>query len=558
MRAHRVLGFLLFGGSVWAQQYVISTIAGGAPPATPLTATSASVGDPTRMATDAAGNVYFGSLHSVFKVDAAGTLTRFAGNGRAGNSGDGGPATAAQFNFPMGIAIDGGGNVFVADRDASVVRKIAANGIITTVAGTRNSRASRATAARRPARRSTVRSAWRWMPAAISISPTPAIRWSARCRRTARSRPSRAPARAGYLGDGGAARSAWLNGPEGVAVDAAGNLYIADTFNGRIRRVAGDGTITTVAGVGSTGIFSRRRRSGDERRHLAAARRGGGPRGKPVHRGLRQQPDPYGHQRRHHDGGGQNPSGTPTVEGEAGDQRPAGRPHGRDDRSQRHDLLRGGGHRVGHGSGTRRLQGVEGFRRGILTTLAGNGITELLGRRTAGDGGAVQRAGGSGGRSVRRDLHCGHAESAGACAWRRAARSTPWRARESRDSMARSYRRARRSSTFRREWRPTAQGNWYVADTVNNRVRKVQPGGNLLTIAGNGNASYFGDGGQGDESQREPAGRRGGGCGGQRLHRGHAGQCGAQADAGWNRSARWPEPALRDTAATADPRNRHA
>ena len=52
MRAHRVLGFLLFGGSVWAQQYVISTIAGGAPPATPLTATSASVGDPTRMATD--------------------------------------------------------------------------------------------------------------------------------------------------------------------------------------------------------------------------------------------------------------------------------------------------------------------------------------------------------------------------------------------------------------------------------------------------------------------------------------------------------------------------
>src|SRR6478735_4556922 len=110
MRAHWVLGFLLFGGSVWAQQYVISTIAGGAPPATPLTATGASVGDPTRTATDAVGNVYFGSLHSVFKVDANGSLTRFAGNGRAGNSGDSGPATAAQLSFPMGIAIDGGGN----------------------------------------------------------------------------------------------------------------------------------------------------------------------------------------------------------------------------------------------------------------------------------------------------------------------------------------------------------------------------------------------------------------------------------------------------------------
>src|ERR1017187_3890253 len=99
MRAHRVLGCLLFGGSVWAQQYVISTVAGGAPPPTPAMATGASVGDPTRLATDSAGNVYFGSLHSVFKVDAGGTLTRIAGNGRAGNSGDGGPATAAQLSF---------------------------------------------------------------------------------------------------------------------------------------------------------------------------------------------------------------------------------------------------------------------------------------------------------------------------------------------------------------------------------------------------------------------------------------------------------------------------
>jgi hypothetical protein len=60
----------------------------------------------------------------------------------------------------------------------------------------------------------------------------------------------------GYLGDGGAARNAWLDGPEAVAVNAAGNLYIGDTFNGRIRRVGADGVISTVAGVGSTGIYS--------------------------------------------------------------------------------------------------------------------------------------------------------------------------------------------------------------------------------------------------------------------------------------------------------------
>jgi len=83
MRAHWVLGCLLSGGSVWAQQYVISTIAGGAPPPTPAAAAAASIGDPTRLATDAAGNVYFGSLHSVFKVDAGGALTRVAGTARA-------------------------------------------------------------------------------------------------------------------------------------------------------------------------------------------------------------------------------------------------------------------------------------------------------------------------------------------------------------------------------------------------------------------------------------------------------------------------------------------
>src|ERR1039457_6952585 len=99
MRAHWVLGCLLFGGSVWAQQYVISTIAGGAPPPTPAMAPAASIGDPTRLATDAAGNVYFGSLHSVFKVDAGGTLTRVAGTTRPGNTGGGGGGGAGQVGF---------------------------------------------------------------------------------------------------------------------------------------------------------------------------------------------------------------------------------------------------------------------------------------------------------------------------------------------------------------------------------------------------------------------------------------------------------------------------
>jgi hypothetical protein len=63
-----------FSGTVWSQQYIISTVAGGVAPPTPVAAATASVGDPARVAVDAAGNVYFSSLHSVFKVDGAGTL----------------------------------------------------------------------------------------------------------------------------------------------------------------------------------------------------------------------------------------------------------------------------------------------------------------------------------------------------------------------------------------------------------------------------------------------------------------------------------------------------
>ena len=262
------------------------------------------MGDPTRMAADAAGNVYFGSLHSVFKVDPSGTLTRFAGNGRAGNSGDGGPATSAQLNFPMGIAVDAAGNVFVADRDASVVRKIAANGHHPTVAGNGTPGYAGDGGAATGAH-STARSAWPWTPPATSTSPTPATRRCAKCRPTAPFPPCAGNGTRGFAGDGGPARNALLNGPEGVAVDArgqpvhrghlqrahpprgrgrhhyhrgrrgdrrastaatavrrrtpalslptdvavdrAGNLYIADFGNSRIRMVA-NGIITTVAG----------------------------------------------------------------------------------------------------------------------------------------------------------------------------------------------------------------------------------------------------------------------------------------------------------------------
>ncbi len=188
--------FLFVIGSLGAQPYLITTIAGGAPPSTPAAATAISVGDPARVATDAAGNFYFAGLHAIFKVNTEGAITRIAGTGRIGISGDGGPAVAAQVNEPVGIAVDAAGNLYFTEREANQIRRVSPDGIIIRFAGT---------------------------------------------------------GQAGYAGDHGPAADALLNGPMGLTVDANGSLFVADTNNHVIRKIAPDGTISTVAGVGYSG-----------------------------------------------------------------------------------------------------------------------------------------------------------------------------------------------------------------------------------------------------------------------------------------------------------------
>jgi uncharacterized protein (TIGR03437 family) len=190
-------GLVLSASPAWAQQYLISTYAGGAAPPLPTPGTSAAAGSPFSVATDASGNLYFSStLSCVFKLDQNSVLTRVAGNCRQGYSGDGGPAASAQLNQPIGIAVDGSGNLYIADAGNNLIRKVSSSGIITTVAGDGS---------------------------------------------------------AGLSGDGGPATSAQLDNPEGIAVDAAGNLYIADTVNAKVRKVSPSGIITTLAGTGTQG-----------------------------------------------------------------------------------------------------------------------------------------------------------------------------------------------------------------------------------------------------------------------------------------------------------------
>jgi sugar lactone lactonase YvrE len=163
-------------------------------------ATGASLNQPAGTAVDAAGNLYIadGANQRIRKVAAGtGIITTVAGNGTAGYSGDGGPATSAELQDPAGMVFDSAGNLYFVDQGNQRIRELSTTGIITTYAGNGT---------------------------------------------------------AGYSGDGGPAIDAELNSPTRLAIDNANNLYIADSHNNRVRKVnAQTGLIATVAGDGTQG-----------------------------------------------------------------------------------------------------------------------------------------------------------------------------------------------------------------------------------------------------------------------------------------------------------------
>ncbi|HXB73924.1 MAG TPA: IPT/TIG domain-containing protein [Candidatus Acidoferrales bacterium] len=491
IRARFSLGYLLFIGAAWGQQYVISTIAGGVPPPTPVAAAKASVGDPARVAVDAAGNAYFSGLHSVFKVDGGGILTRIAGNGQPGYSGDGGAATNAQLSLPMGIAVDGAGNVYVADRDASVVRKIAAGGVISTVAGTGVAGFSGDGG---PAAAANLNG-----PFGLALDSGGNLYiadTNNNCIRKVSAGGSIATvaggAAQGFSGDGGPARVAGLNNPEGIAVDAAGNLYIADTFNNRIRKVTTDGNIATVAGSGSE-IY------GGDNNPATVAGMGLPPDVAVDGSGNLYIADFGGSRIRQVTGGiirtvAGSTNGAPPIDGqEAFNLRFNGPTGVAVDATGAFYFAEGS-----IGSGTGLARGVARIWKvsatAILTTLAGTGVQDF-----GGDGGPAAAAQLNTPTAIALDVQ-----------------SNLYIA----DSLNHRIRKLAPGGTittvagtgvpgFAGEVGPPAgallntpegvgvdgAGNLYIADTRNSRIRQVAPGGNIFTYAGNGNASYFGDGG---------------------------------------------------------------
>lgn len=181
---------------------IVGTLAGdGSPGFVNAAGASSEFNGPAGVAADAAGNVYVAdySNNRIRKITAGGAVSTLAGNGTSGFSGDGGPATAAAFHSPVGVAADASGNIYVADINNLRIRKITSAGIVSTLAGNGNP---------------------------------------------------------GFSGDGGPGTAAEFKYPYGIAADAAGNLYVGDEENNRIRKITPAGVVSTFAGDGNAGYIN--------------------------------------------------------------------------------------------------------------------------------------------------------------------------------------------------------------------------------------------------------------------------------------------------------------
>ena len=389
-------------------------------------ATSASLRDPWGVAVDAAGNLYVGDTNNdrIRKVSPAGTITTVAGGG--GVFGDGGPATGASLNSPYGVAVDAAGNLYIADRNNHRIRKVSPAGVISTVAG---NGAYSYSGDGGPATSASLHG-----PHGVAVDAASnlyiADRDNERVRRVSAGGTITTVAGNGayeFSGDGGPATSASLQGPRGVAGDAAGNLYIADTGNYRIRKVSPSGIITTVAGNGAGGF------SGD---------------GGPATSGSLSYPhhlavdavgnlyiaDIYNNRIRK-----VSPSGIITTVAGGGPSLGDGGP------ATSASLNQPGGVAVDAAANLNNAETGNSRNRkvspsGIITTAAG-------------DGDGVNRYSGDGGPATSASLYMPYGVAV------------------------------------------DAAGNLYVADTANHRIRKVSPAGIITTVAGNGQAGYSGDGG---------------------------------------------------------------
>lgn len=249
-------GFLLAGlrnvrsGRVWA-----AALAAALAPASPACAQNAASPflRPASVAYDAAGDLFVvdAAKDQVFEISVGGAMNVVAGNGTQGFAGDGGPATAAELNAPMAVAVGGDGTLYIADTGNERIRAVR-GGSITTFAGT-GARGFTGDSGR-------ATSAALNRPVALAVDASGGLlicdQGDERVRRVSAGVIATVAGDGvqGFAGDGGAATAAELNEPSGIAAAANGTLFIADTGNQRVRAVSASGTISTFAGTGIEGV----------------------------------------------------------------------------------------------------------------------------------------------------------------------------------------------------------------------------------------------------------------------------------------------------------------
>jgi len=390
-------------------------------------ATSAQLANPTGVAADGAGNLYIADISNqrIRKVDATGQISTVAGNGTHGYGGDGAAATSAQLAAPTGVVVDAAGNLYIADQGNHRIRKVDATGQISTVAGNGTTGFSGDGGA--------ATSAQLLYPASVAADGAGnlyiADQSNQRIRKvdaTGQISTVAGNGTTGFSGDGGAATSAQLLYPASVAADGAGNLYIADQTNHRIRKVAATGQISTVAGVGTSGF------SGDGA--AATSAQLASPTGVAVDgAGNLYIADQSNHRIRKVDVMGQ----ISTVAGNGAQG------YGGDDAAATSTALYlptgvtadGAGNLYIADTSNQRIRKVDAT--GQISTVAGTGIQGF-----SGDGAAATSAQLANPRGVAVD----------------------------------------------------GAGNLYIADTSNQRIRKVDATGQISTVAGNGTLGFSGDG----------------------------------------------------------------
>ncbi len=217
-------------------------------------ATAARLNDPGSVTADLLGNLYIADTHNnrVRKVSPSGIITTIAGTGVAGYSGDGGAALAAKLNYPEGVVLDPAGNIYVSEYFNNCVRKITPAGIITTIAGNGTAGFSGDGGPATAARLNGVYSIS--MDAAGNLYIADGLNNRARKVNTAGIISTIAGGGPGPLGDGGPATAATIAVAIDVVADASGNVYVSDGNNSRIRKVNSAGIISTIAGTGVAGF----------------------------------------------------------------------------------------------------------------------------------------------------------------------------------------------------------------------------------------------------------------------------------------------------------------